>query len=153
MSNARAIEYVGVIPARYRSIRFPGKVLESIDGLPMVAHVYKRATASQLDKVIIATDHAAVQKAMEELNIHVMMTAESHHSGTERVAEVAESVSGDIFINIQGDEPYIEPGIINLLMEQFQAEPITPMATVASTNLSDKDWNNPDIVKVLVGED
>ena len=90
---------------------------------------------------------------MEELNIHVMMTAESHHSGTERVAEVAESVSGDIFINIQGDEPYIEPGIINLLMEQFQAEPITPMATVASTNLSDKDWNNPDIVKVLVGED
>ena len=153
MSNSRAIECVGVIPARYRSIRFPGKVLESIDGLPMVAHVYKRATASQLDKVIIATDHAAVQKAMEELNIHVMMTAESHHSGTERVAEVAESVSGDIFINIQGDEPYIEPGIINLLMEQFQAEPITPMATVASTNLSDKDWNNPDIVKVLVGED
>ena len=82
MSNARAIEYVGVIPARYRSIRFPGKVLESIDGLPMVAHVYKRATASQLDKVIIATDHAAVQKAMEELNIPVMMTAKGHHSGT-----------------------------------------------------------------------
>ena len=152
MSNARAIECVGVIPARYRSIRFPSKALESIDGLPMVAHVYKKATASQLDKVIIATDHAAVQKAMEELNIHVMMTAESHHSGTERVAEVAESVGGDIFINIQGDEPYMDPGIINLLIEQFQGEPITPIATVASTNLSDKDWNNPDIVKVLVGE-
>ena len=153
MSNARAIECVGVIPARYHSTRFPGKVLELIDGLPMVAHVYKRATVSQLDKVIVSTDHPAVQKAMEDLNIHVMMTAENHRSGTDRVAEVAESVSGDIFINIQGDEPYIEPEIINLLMEQFQTEPTTPMATVASTNLSDEDWNDPNIVKVQVGED
>lgn len=144
---------VGVIPARYHSTRFPGKVLVPIDGLPMVAHVYRRAASSRLDSVLVATDHPAVEDAMSDLDIPVMMTSSSHHSGTERVAEVAKRTGGDVFINIQGDEPTIEPAIIDLLISEFEKEPAPRMATVGSTHLSDEHWHDSNVVKVAVGMD
>ena len=74
-------------------------------------------------------------------------------SGTERVAEVARSIDGDVFVNIQGDEPFIKPEIINLVIEQFHTKQKIDMATVASTNLSSEDFKNPDVVKVIIGKD
>ncbi|MEE2876818.1 MAG: 3-deoxy-manno-octulosonate cytidylyltransferase [Candidatus Neomarinimicrobiota bacterium] len=146
-------DFVGVIPARYHSTRFPGKVLELIDGVPMVARVYKQAKASKLRRVYVATDHSAVFEAMENLDIPVIMTDEACRSGTERVAEVGSFKEGKIFINIQGDEPYIEPEIINLVIDQFDDDQGIDMATVASTNLSEDDWDDPDVVKVEIAGD
>ena len=122
-------DFVGVIPARYHSERFPGKILELIDGIPMVAHVYERAKESLLNMVLVAVDDNKVLRAMEELNIPVIMTSKNHNSGTERVAEVARSIDGDVFVNIQGDEPFIKPEIINLVIEQFHT-------TVSYTHLT-----------------
>lgn len=153
MSSLIVSDCVGVIPARYHSERFPGKVLELIDGIPMVARVYERASNSMLGRIIIATDHHTVFRAMKELGIPVMMTDKNHNSGTERMAEVAGLVSGDIFLNIQGDEPFIEPEIINLVIKQFDTERKVNIATVASTNLSSEDFENPDVVKVNIRED
>ena len=153
MSTKRAISYVGVIPARYHSTRFPGKVLEPIDGLPMVARVYGQAKNSRLERVVVATDHSAVYEAMENLDIAVVMTNEACRTGTERVAEAALSLEGNVFVNIQGDEPQIEPAIINLVIDQFDVDHEIEMATVASTNLSEDDWINPDVVKVELTED
>ena len=146
-------DFVGVIPARYHSERFPGKILELIDGIPMVAHVYEIAKESLLKTVLVAVDDNKAFRAMEELNIPVIMTSKNHNSGTERVAEVAKSIDGDVFVNIQGDEPFIKPEIINLVIEQFHTKEQIDMATVASTNLSSEDFENPDVVKVITGKD
>ena len=146
-------DFVGVIPARYHSERFPGKILELIDGIPMVAHVYERAKESLLNTVLVAVDDNKALRAMEELSIPVIMTSKNHNSGTERVAEVAKSIDGDVFVNIQGDEPFIKPEIINLVIEQFHTKEKIDMATVASTNLSSEDFENPDVVKVITGKD
>jgi 3-deoxy-manno-octulosonate cytidylyltransferase (CMP-KDO synthetase) len=153
MSISDEFDYVGVIPARYHSTRFPGKVLEPIDGLPMAAQVYKRAKGSRLQRLLIATDHPDVFKAMESLDIPVIMTSEACRTGTERVAEAALSVEGEVFVNIQSDEPYIDPEIINLVIDQFNFDQAIEMVTVASTNLTAEDWDDPDVVKVETAED
>ena len=153
MSLSGKFDYIGVIPARYHSTRFPGKVLEPIDGLPMAAQVYKQAKGSRLQRILVATDHPEVFKVMESLDIPVIMTSEACRTGTERVAEAALSVEGDVFINIQSDEPYIEPEIINLVIDQFNFDQAIEMATVASTNLTAEDWDDTDVVKVETAED
>ncbi|MBH31114.1 MAG: 3-deoxy-manno-octulosonate cytidylyltransferase [Candidatus Marinimicrobia bacterium] len=153
MAVSGEFDCIGVIPARYHSTRFPGKVLEPIDGLPMAARVYKQAKGSRLQRVLVSTDHTDVFKAMEDLDIPVIMTSETCRSGTERVAEAALSIEGDVFVNIQGDEPYIEPEIINLVIDQFNINQSIEMATVSSTNLTAEDWEDPDIVKVETAED
>ena len=145
---------VGVIPARYGSSRFPGKVLVPIDGIPMVAHVYLRAKKSKLlDELLVATDNGAVVQSMESLDIPVIMTASSHRSGTERVAEVAEKGDGDIYVNIQGDEPFIESEIIDNVAEQLLWDEDLRMSTVGSTALTNGEWSNPDVTKVRVDKD
>ncbi|MFQ6673470.1 MAG: 3-deoxy-manno-octulosonate cytidylyltransferase [Fidelibacterota bacterium] len=143
----------GVIPARYHSSRFPGKVLVPIDGIPMVARVYSRATkASCLDSVMVATDSTVVFERLQDMDIPVVMTA-SHRSGTERVAEVAERGEvTDIFVNIQGDEPFIDPGVIEEAVGNFLRDSRIRMGTVGSTVFHPGDWVNPDVVKVCVDE-
>tara|TARA_B100000029_G_C17609750_1_gene969076 strand:- start:2097 stop:2831 length:735 start_codon:yes stop_codon:yes gene_type:complete len=145
--------FVGVIPARFHSERFPGKILELIDGIPMVAHVYERAKESLLNTVVVAVDDKKALRTMEELRIPVIMTSKNHNSGTERVAEVARSIDGGVFVNIQGDEPFIKPEIINLVINEFRTKKEINMATVASTNLSSEDFDNPDVVKVNIRKD
>lgn len=108
------IKVLGVIPARYRSSRFPGKPLADIQGKPMVYHVYKAAAAaSLLSEVVVATEDERIAQACQQLEVPAIMTASSHPTGTDRVAEVAAKVDAAIYVNIQGDEPMIDPATID----------------------------------------
>ncbi|MBC8174692.1 MAG: 3-deoxy-manno-octulosonate cytidylyltransferase [Candidatus Marinimicrobia bacterium] len=145
---------LGIIPARYESTRFPGKVLAPINGIPMVARVYQQVCRTNLlDSVVVATDSRRVQLTLEALKIPVRITSSGHKSGTERVAEVAENSNADIFVNIQGDEPFIDPDVIDLALKPFLEDESLKMGTVASTALSDENWEDPNTVKVQVSED
>jgi len=107
-------DILGVIPARMKSSRFPGKPLADIRGRPMVARVYEAAVkASTLTKVVVATDSPEIEEACRDLDIPSIMTDTKHPTGTDRVAEVATKIKADIYVNIQGDEPLIEPDVID----------------------------------------
>lgn len=125
-------EATGVIPARYHSLRFPGKPLALIEGKPMIQRVYERAkTAEYLTRLIIATDDERIFKACNGFGAEVQMTSHHHNSGTERVAEIARKLNTSIVINIQGDEPLIRGEMIDELVSALQDESI-PMATLAA---------------------
>ena len=110
------MKIIGVIPCRYQSSRFPGKSLALINGKPMMWHVYQRALESNvLDEVYIATDDERIVKVANEHNLKTVMTSDKHETGTDRVAEVASQIKADFYINIQGDEPFIEPEAIKLV--------------------------------------
>ena len=101
---------VGIIPARYQSVRFPGKPLTSINGVPMIERVYRQALKStQLSEVVVATDHQDIYDTIQKIGGKVLMTSEYHRNGTERCAEVAELLDAEFVVNIQGDEPFINP--------------------------------------------
>jgi len=104
---------IGVIPCRYQSSRFPGKSLALINGKPMMWHVYQRVLESKVcDEIYVATDDQRIQEACNELGMANIMTRSDHQTGTDRLAEVANEVEGDYYINIQGDEPSIDPEAI-----------------------------------------
>ena len=112
------MKIIGVIPCRYQSSRFPGKSLALINGKPMMWHVYQRALESNvLDEVYIATDDERIVKVANEHNLKTVMTSDKHETGTDRVAEVASQIQADFYINIQGDEPFIEPEAIKLVAQ------------------------------------
>lgn len=106
---------LGIIPARYASTRFPGKPLVMIDGKPMIQRVYEQALKSELDAVVVATDDVRIADAVKTFGGNVVMTSENHPSGTDRCAEALENFKGnwESVVNIQGDEPYIQPSQIN----------------------------------------
>jgi 3-deoxy-D-manno-octulosonate cytidylyltransferase len=105
---------VAIIPARYDSTRLPGKPLADINGRPMIEHVYRRAvSARSIGAVMVATDHELVARAVEAFGGNVRMTRASHRSGSDRLAEVAEQLTCEIIVNVQGDEPLIEPAMID----------------------------------------
>ena len=144
---------LGVIPARLESTRLHRKVLKEINGLPMVANVYYQAEkANNLDSCVVVTDSTEVFEVMENLNIPAVMTSSNAQSGTDRMAEVAENSDADIFINIQGDEPFIDPSIIDKTVEPFLSNPELQMGTCASEDLSEKDFSDENVVKVTVNE-
>ena len=108
------MKIIGIIPARYKSSRFPGKPLVDILGKPMIQHVYERAAQSRLlNELMVATDDQRIYDACEERRMGVVMTSDRHPTGTDRVAEVAERTEGDVYVNIQGDEPMISPASID----------------------------------------
>lgn len=114
---------IGIIPARYQSTRFPGKPLADIAGRPMVARVYDRAVqVAELDQVLVATDDARIEAACNELGIPTVMTSTDHRTGTDRVAEVAEREVADLYVNIQGDEPLVNPLSIAAAVTPFLQE-------------------------------
>lgn len=139
-----------VIPARYGSTRLPGKPLADIAGKPMIQRVYEQVQkAKKVDTVLVATDHEKVFAAVQEFGGKVMMTDKNHLTGTDRLAEVASANEDfDIIINVQGDEPLIDPKVIDDLVTYFEQENHGPMATVAAP-LEDKDRDNPAAVKVV----
>jgi len=140
----------GVIPARLASTRLKGKVLLPIHGAPMIHHVYTRAQQCKyLDSLIIATDAVEVLEVCREYGDAVVMTSAEHQSGTDRVAEVARTLSADIIVNIQGDEPELDPATVDCLVEFMLAHPDLPMGTIGSTALSDADLTNSAVVKVV----
>ena len=114
------MSFVVIIPARFASTRLPGKPLQDINGKPMIVHVLERARESGADRIIVATDHEEVARAVEAAGGEVCMTRADHQSGTERLAEVVEkcAFSDDtIIVNIQGDEPMIPPAIVRQVAE------------------------------------
>lgn len=116
---------IGVIPARYKSSRFPGKPLADICGKPMIWWVYNQAKkVKELDEIYVATDDERILNKCNELNMNVIMTSSDAATGTDRVAEAAKSIEGDLFINIQGDEPIIEPEMIRQTIRLFDDESV-----------------------------
>lgn len=113
-------EVLGVIPARYSSSRFPGKPLADIQGKPMIYHVYQAAKSSSLlSSVVVATDDERIAQVCQDLDIPTVMTSSEHATGTDRVAEVAAKVAADIYVNIQGDEPLLDPKTIDAAVNPF----------------------------------
>jgi 3-deoxy-manno-octulosonate cytidylyltransferase (CMP-KDO synthetase) len=122
---------IGVIPARYSSSRFPGKALADVAGKPMIQRVYERcAAATSLTRLYVATDDQRIFDAAKKFTDDVIMTAAEHPTGTDRVAEVAVQTAGDIYVNIQGDEPLIEPSAVDAVVGPFDDEGVQ-MATLA----------------------
>ncbi len=142
---------LGVIPGRLNSKRFPRKIIYPLNGKAIVEHVYDNAKESKyLDKVIIAIDSEETKSHLSD-SCNIMLTSSEHKSGTDRVAEVSEKINSDIVVNIQGDEPKIDPNIIDSLILLFN-DPSVEIASVASTDLTSDDLINPNIVKVCLDD-
>lgn len=144
------MKIICVIPARYASTRLPGKPLADIAGKPMIVRVYERALKAKIpSEVIAAVDDERVFSAVEKAGGKVVMTKKDHPTGTDRLAEVAQKFPDvDVIINIQGDEPLIDPDIIDALAKQFENNPELQMATV-KTPMQEDEKNEPSNVKVI----
>jgi 3-deoxy-manno-octulosonate cytidylyltransferase (CMP-KDO synthetase) len=141
---------LGVIPARFASSRFPGKALATIAGKPMLQHVYERASlASYLSNVIIATDDREIYDAARAFGARVKMTRSDHSSGTDRVAEVASSEGAELIVNIQGDEPLIDPAAIDAAVLSLLDEDDCQMGTLKKRIDDPTEITNPNVVKVV----
>ena len=141
---------LGVIPARFSSTRFPGKVLALISSKPMLQHVYERASqARYLSSTIIATDDERIFEAARGFGARVRMTRTDHVSGTDRVAEVASSENAEIVVNIQGDEPLIDPAAIDAAVLPVVHDPDVQMATLKKRIEDPREITDPNVVKVV----
>ncbi len=148
-------KFVVVIPARYASERLPGKALREIAGRPMLQHVFDRGVESDATEVLIATDDQRILDAANEFGATVIMTANQHRSGTERIAEVSEKLKwpdDKVVINLQGDEPMMPAALINQCASLLDDSSVD-MATLASPLASRADYDNPNVVKVLSDTD
>src|SRR5204863_4953597 len=143
---------VGIIPARWGSTRFPGKALHEIAGKPLLRHVWERCRrAKKLDRLIIATDDFRIAEAAFEWGAEVAMTSPKHASGTDRIAEVAAKMPGFAhIINIQGDEPLIDPKLIDRLVRELQRDKKLEMITAAHPFENSRDAESPHQVKVVL---
>lgn len=145
------MKIIGIIPARYGSTRFPGKVLALIQGRPMIEHVYRQAKKSRsCDEILIACDDPCVMDAAAGFGASVVMTSPDHPSGTDRVAQAVQNVPADIVINIQGDEPLIAPDMIDALAAAIRTDASCVMATVARKITDPAEVADPNVVKVVL---
>jgi 3-deoxy-manno-octulosonate cytidylyltransferase (CMP-KDO synthetase) len=149
-----AAKVVVVIPARYGSIRLPGKPLVLLAGKPMIQRVYERAKlAERADRVIVATDDERIVKAVEGFGGEARMTRSEHRTGTERVAEVAAHEQGDVFVNVQGDEPLLDPHAIDVAVNALLEEPQASIGTAATPIKKPGDIMDPNVVKAVLDFD
>src|SRR5579872_1267370 len=145
---------VVVIPARYGSTRLPGKPLVSLAGQPMIRRVYDRAkSAESVHEVIVATDDDRIIEAVKAFGGQARMTRPDHRTGTERVAEVAAHQKGDVFVNVQGDEPLLDPAAVDTAIDALLEEPAAPIATVATLIKPPADIMDPNVVKTVLDFD
>jgi 3-deoxy-manno-octulosonate cytidylyltransferase (CMP-KDO synthetase) len=145
---------VAVIPARYASTRLPGKPLVPLAGKPMVQHVYERTKlASTVNRVIVATDDQRIIDAVRAFGGEARMTRADHRTGTERIAEVAAHETGDVFVNVQGDEPLIDPAAIDTAVQALLEGEPAQIATVATPIRFTADIMDPNIVKTVLDFD
>jgi 3-deoxy-manno-octulosonate cytidylyltransferase (CMP-KDO synthetase) len=143
-----------VIPARYGSTRLPGKPLVPLAGKPMVQRVYERAKmAKTAGRVIVATDDERIVSKVEEFGGEARMTRTDHRTGTERIAEVAAHVDGQIFVNVQGDEPLLDPAAVDAAVAALLEEPAASVATVAVPIRTPSDIMDPNVVKTVLDFD
>ena len=138
-----------VIPARYASSRLPAKPLLRETGKYLIQHVYERACESNAVAAVVATDDRRIFDAVCGFGGHVVMTRADHPSGTDRVAEVAEKLDADIIVNLQGDEPLIEPATLDLVADLLEQDAGAEMATLAVPITSAEQWHDPNCVKVV----
>ncbi len=140
------MKIIGVIPARYQSSRFPGKPLVDICGKPMIWWVYQQCKkVEDFDEVYVATDDDKIYNACKELDVNVVMTSDKHRTGTDRIGEVARKIKADLIVNIQGDEPLLEPDTIKAAITPFYNNP-----DLQISNLMTKIDNPVDVVNCTV---
>ncbi len=144
---------VAIIPARFGSTRFPGKALARQTGKFLIQHVYEQVIAARLvNRCIVATDDQRIVDAVRSFDGEVVMTSAEHTCGTDRIAEVARGLGGtpdDIILNVQGDEPEIEPAYLDLLIDRLEADSACPSATLACPFPPTADPRDPNCVKVV----
>ena len=139
-----------VIPSRYASTRFPGKPLADLCGKPMIQWVYERsALCESVDRVIVATDDNRIARAVESFGGDVVMTRSDHPTGTDRLAEVAAGLDDELIVNVQGDEPLIDPVMIEAAVAPLLADASIPMGTLKTPLTSMDEFVNPNVVKVV----
>lgn len=142
-----------IIPARFASSRLPGKPLLELAGKPMILHVVERAKqVKAIQRVIVATDDERIFAAVKEAGEEAWMTSPAHQTGTDRLAEVAAQLEADIIVNVQGDEPFIEPSTIESALQPLLDDPSIVMATTCEPLTSAADILNPNVVKVVTDQ-
>lgn len=140
-----------IIPARFASSRLPGKPLADILGKPMIRRVYEQVVqARSVDRVLVATDDERVREAVDSFGGEVRMTREDHVSGTDRLAEVAADLDCDLVVNVQGDEPLIDPAVIDKAVAPLVCDPLVKMGTLVAPLNSREEFLNPNVVKAVV---
>ncbi len=145
---------IAVIPARYGSTRLPAKALAEIERVPMIVRVWRQtAKAGAIDRTIVATDDERIAAVVRKAGGEAMLTSAAHESGTDRIAEVAGKVSADVYINVQGDLPFINPADLDALAAPMRADSSIAMATLATPIVDQLEWTNPSVVKVVHGAD
>jgi 3-deoxy-manno-octulosonate cytidylyltransferase (CMP-KDO synthetase) len=151
------IRTIGIIPARFQSVRFPGKLLQDLGGRPVVVRVLEQAQKAGLDRVVVATDDRRIEAAILNAGGTAVMTAGEFQTGTDRVASALRSLTepgdspDDIIVNIQGDEPFIEPDLIAAVAGMLRENPRTVMAT-AATPAAPGERDDPNAVKVVLAD-
>jgi 3-deoxy-manno-octulosonate cytidylyltransferase (CMP-KDO synthetase) len=141
---------IGLIPARYQSSRLQGKALANILGKPMIQHVYERAQlAKNLDDVVVATDDQRIYHAVVEFGGKAVMTSTQHRSGTDRVAEAAASDAADVVVNIQGDEPMLDPLMLEEVVAPFRQGTSVGLVTLKKEVFHETEFADPGVVKVV----
>ena len=141
---------LGVIPSRYGSTRLEGKPLLDIGGKPMIQHVYERASQAQLlDTIIVATDDPRILEAVRGFGGQVRQTSVTHPTGTDRIAEVARDLDVQIVANIQGDEPLLDPRMIDEAVQPLLDDPSLPASTLCCQITEEQKLDNPNVVKVV----
>ena len=147
-------QVVVVIPSRYAATRLPGKPLVSLAGKPMVQRVYEQAKLAQtVRRVLVATDDQRIVDAVQSFGGEVRMTRSDHRTGTERIAEVAAHEPGDVFVNVQGDEPLIDPVAIDTAVAALLEDPPAQISTVATPIRHVPDIMDPNVVKTVLDFD
>ena len=144
------MKFLGVIPSRYASTRLEGKPLKDICGHTMIEWVYKRTKLSNLDEVIVATDDERIYKEVERFGGKAILTSKEHENGTSRIAEVCTKYEDyDVIVNVQGDEPLIEPEMINSIINSFKEDDTISMSTLKYKIDTMEEIENPNYVKVI----
>lgn len=144
------MKFLGVIPSRYASTRLEGKPLKDICGHTMIEWVYKRSKMSNLDEVVVATDDEKIFNEVKKFGGNVVMTSKDHENGTSRIAEVCANFKDyDVVVNIQGDEPLIEPEMINSIIDSFKNDSTISMSTLKYKIDTMEEIENPNYVKVI----
>ena len=152
--SIRTARVVAVVPARYRSSRFPGKPLAVIEGKPMIEHVCARAArARRVEAVLVATDDERIAAAVDGFGGTAVLTRASHATGTDRLAEVAAALAGEIIVNVQGDEPLMAPEAVDAAIEPLLGDADERMSTLRRRLDDPADLHSPDVVKVVIDRD
>jgi len=150
MTTSEPVKVLAVIPARHASVRFPGKPLAPIAGRPMIQHVVERVRkAQQVSRVVVATDEQSIKTAVESFGGEAILTRHDHRTGTDRVAEVATHLPAEIYVNVQGDEPLIDPGTIDALVSAMLEDDTVSVGTPCTLIAQSGDIMDPNVVKVV----